>query len=197
MSAAVFTLDGLILAGGRATRLGGVDKGLEPVAGKPLIEWSISPLRPLVKRLLINCNRNHPRYQALADQVVEDRRQDFAGPLHGVLSGLEVCQASHLLVLPCDTPLITGAVLQQLIDAARLAPEKITVARSPDGWQPLHVIIPAHYRDDLAQWLSEGNARVRGWYQNHPHQLVECSDQDAFFNLNSDQERAQLLEKLR
>ena len=191
-----FTLDGLILAGGRATRLGGIDKGLEPLAGKPLIEWSIEPLKPLVENLIINCNRNHPRYEALARYVVEDARRDFAGPLHGVLSGLEISQATHLLVLPCDTPRINQTVLQQLIDAARQAPEKITVARTEDGWQPLHVIIPVHHRQNLARWLSEGNAKVRAWYQNHPYQIVECEDRNAFFNLNSEAERQQLLTEI-
>ncbi len=189
MAECAFSLDGLILAGGRATRLGGVDKGLESLAGKTLIEWSISPLRPLVSQLIINCNRNHPRYEALADRVVEDAEPDFAGPLHGVLSGLNVANASHLLVLPCDTPQITPAVLQQLVGAARLAPEKITIARTADGWQPLHVVIPCCYKADLAAWLAEGNAKVRAWYQQHPHQLIECSDSDAFYNLNSEQER--------
>jgi len=186
-----FTLDGLILAGGRATRLGGVDKGLQPLDGKALIEWTLTPLRPLVDTLIINCNRNHPRYEQLADRVVEDANQDFAGPLHGVLSGLRVSRASHLLVLPCDTPQITAAVLAELIEAARRQPDQITIARTTDGWQPLHVIVPCHYQANLAAWLAEGNAKVRAWYQQHPHQLIEFSDTHAFYNLNSHQELQQ------
>ncbi|MCV6587911.1 MAG: molybdenum cofactor guanylyltransferase [Marinobacterium sp.] len=197
MNTADFSLDGVILAGGRATRLGSVDKGLELLGNRALIEWSIAPLRPRVQQLIINCNRNHPRYEALADQVVEDLRDEdnqlrFAGPLHGVLSAMAVSQASHLLVLPCDTPRITPGVLDLLISAATQAPEKITVARSPDGLQPLHVIIPLCYRQQLADWLRLGNAKVRAWYQQHPWQQVFCQDGDAFFNLNSDNERQQL-----
>ncbi|MBY4676007.1 molybdenum cofactor guanylyltransferase MobA [Marinobacterium arenosum] len=188
MSSLPFTVDGLILAGGRGERLGGVDKGLQPLQGKPLIDWTLDVLRPQVAQLLINCNRNPEQYRPRADRLVSDARTDFAGPLHGVLSGLQASSASHLLVLPCDTPLLTGEVLGRLIEAARETPEQIIIAATEQGWQPLHVVIPQQYQGDLAAWLAEGNAKVRSWYQRHPHRLIAFGDEPAFHNVNSPEE---------
>lgn len=182
-----FSLDGVILAGGRAERLGGLDKGLEYYRDKRLIDWAQAAIRPLVKQLLISCNRHHAEYQPFADTLVSDQQADFPGPLHGVLSAMQSSDSSHLLVMPCDTPHIVAAELAQLVSTAQQAPNAIVIAATPDGLQPLHCVIPRQYQHDLASWLSAGNARVQQWYKQHPLIKVEFTSAP-FRNLNRHQD---------
>lgn len=182
-----FSLDGVILAGGRAERLGGVDKGLEYYRNRQLIDWAQTAIRPLVKQLLISCNRHHAEYQPFADTLVRDQQADFPGPLHGVLSAMQASLSSHLLVMPFDTPLISTNELTQLVSAAQQTPDAIVIAATPDGLQPLHCVIPCQYQHDLTNWLAAGNARVQQWYKQHPLIKVEFAS-TAFRNLNHQQD---------
>jgi len=98
-------ITGLLLAGGRALRMGGIDKGLIPFQGKPLIEHAINRLGPQVANLVINANRNQTVYSQYGYPIVADENQDYAGPLAGYLAGLKVCNTPYLMTAPCDSPL--------------------------------------------------------------------------------------------
>lgn len=183
MVADKFILDGAILAGGQAVRLGGVDKGLVSFRHKPLIAHVSSVMRPLIETLYISCNRNNDEYQPYADHLVHDQQMGYPGPLHGVLSILFKSEASHILLCPCDTPLITEKELGTLIKTAQQNPDAIVMAKTEDGPQPLHCIIPTNLEQNLSGWLAEGNARVRQWYKSNNLIEVEFPD-EPFLNLN-------------
>lgn len=182
-------LTAVILAGGQGQRMGGRDKGLVEFRDRPMIGHTIELVRPYVDSLIISCNRNEPRYQALADKTVVDPLDDFQGPLAGILAGLKACDTELLLVLPCDTPLLSNEILERLLAAARAKPDHITVLAESGGLHPLHSVIPANLCADLEQWLSGGQRAVQRWMRNHPFQLVDISDMsEQLYNLNTQQE---------
>src|SRR5690606_37051954 len=102
-SSPAFLVSGVILAGGRATRMGGDDKGWVPLAGTPLIQHVLTRLRPQVDEVLINANRSQARYRQLAP-VIGDAQADFQGPLAGMLAGLTAARHDWVLFVPCDGP---------------------------------------------------------------------------------------------
>lgn len=169
--------------------MGGRDKGLVEFRDRPMIGHTIELVRPHVDSLIISCNRNEPRYQALADKTVVDPLDNFQGPLAGILAGLKVCETELLLVLPCDTPLLSNEILERLLTAARAKPDHITVLAESGGLHPLHAVIPANLCADLEQWLSGGQRAVQRWMRNHPFQLVDISEMsEQLYNLNTQQE---------
>lgn len=169
--------------------MGGRDKGLVEFRDRPMIGHTIELVRPHVDSLIISCNRNELRYQSLADKTVVDPLDDFQGPLAGILAGLKACDTELLLVLPCDTPLLSNEILERLLAAARAKPDHITVLAESGGLHPLHAVIPANLCADLEQWLSGGQRAVQRWMRNHPFQLVDISDMsEQLYNLNTQQE---------
>lgn len=169
--------------------MGGKDKGLVAFRDRPMIGHTIDLVRPYVDSLVISCNRNEPRYQALADRTVIDPLDDFQGPLAGILAGLKVCESSRLLVLPCDTPLLSSALLDRLLAAAGEKTDHITVLAEGEKLHPLHSVIPAGLSDDLATWLQGGQRAVQRWMRSHPFQTVDISDlAEQLYNLNTPQE---------
>ena len=105
---------GVVLAGGRATRMGGVDKGLVPVNGRPMIEWVIDVLRPQVAHVLVNANRNLDRYREFGHAVIDDGDDEFRGPLAGIASGLRAASSEYVAFAPCDSPLVCGDLVARL-----------------------------------------------------------------------------------
>mgnify|MGYP001325965682 CR=1 FL=1 len=182
-------LSAVILAGGQGQRMGGRDKGLVEFRDRPMIGHTVELVRPHVDSLIISCNRNEPRYQTLADKTVVDPLDDFQGPLAGILAGLSVCETELLLVLPCDTPLLSDELLARLFAAAADKPDYITVLAEGDEWHPLHSVIPAKHSADLERWLEGGQRAVQRWMRTHPFQLVDISDlSEQLYNLNTPQE---------
>jgi molybdopterin-guanine dinucleotide biosynthesis protein A len=113
-------ITGLILAGGRGTRMGSVDKGLQLLGGRPLFERTLDRLEPQVGPILISANRHRDRYAASGHRVVEDRVDDHAGPLAGLQAGLAACETAFLAAVPCDAPFfrtIVGSDLDAFLDA--------------------------------------------------------------------------------
>ena len=129
------TITGLILAGGRARRMGGQDKGLIPLAGRPLIAWVIAALQPQVGRILISANRNQADYAALGFPVIEDEAggaelAGFQGPLAGIAAAMTLAETPWLLTLPCDAPLPPADLASRLATALVHGLADITGARS-------------------------------------------------------------------
>ncbi|MBT8765154.1 molybdenum cofactor guanylyltransferase MobA [Metapseudomonas boanensis] len=129
----------LLLSGGRGQRMGGRDKGLIEWQGRPLIAWLHERVRPLTDDLIISCNRNADRYCAWADQLVQDDSPDFPGPLAGIRAGLAAARHDHLLILPCDAPLLDRELLDALLNAAG---ERPVMLRQGDFWEPLFSVLP-------------------------------------------------------
>lgn len=145
----------LLLAGGRGARMGGMDKGLLPWKGKPLIAHVHDVVRPFTDDLIISCNRNRQSYRAYADQLVEDSQKDFPGPLAGVLAGLAVAHHPWLLILACDAPRIDTALIRTLLDARPASCSALMVQQ--DGqWQPMFSLIPQTLLPALQHDWDEG-----------------------------------------
>jgi molybdenum cofactor guanylyltransferase len=130
---------GLVLAGGQGRRMGGIDKGLAPFHGRPLVAHVVERLRPQVERLLISANRNIEAYTAFGE-VVTDRVADFAGPLAGLDAGLHACAAPLLVTVPCDAPFLPADLVARLAAARAAADADVAIART--GTQ-VHPVLPS------------------------------------------------------
>jgi len=125
-------ITGLILAGGRGSRMGGVDKGLQNFRGMPLALHALMRLSPQVGSVMINANRNLSAYESFGMPVWPDGLADYAGPLAGFLCGLERCETPWLLTVPCDTPLFPADLASRLAAAAAIQGADIAMASAPE-----------------------------------------------------------------
>ena len=186
-------ITGLILAGGRAQRMGGIDKGLIPFHGKPLIESAIARFQNQVSSIIINANRNITKYAAYGYPVMMDETPDFSGPLAGFSAGLKVCQTPFLLTSPCDSPLLP-------IDlASRLAKEMVAgdyqlvyaSSKESDGkvWaQPVFCLMRTNLQESLEGFLQKGDLKIDRWFKELHSSTVVFDDAQAFANVNTPEE---------
>ena len=183
---------GVILAGGRATRMGGVDKGLVPIHGRPMIAWVIDALRPQVSDVLINANRNHDRYGEFACPVIDDGDSEFRGPLAGMISAMQVARTPYIAVVPCDSPLIGGELVERLYAAAASSGSPIAAAHDGERLQPVFALLSCDLLEDLAGYLDDGERKIDRWYDRHGYVTVDFSDvAETFANINApDDKRA-------
>jgi len=183
---------GVILAGGRATRMGGVDKGLVQIGGRPMIAWVVDTLRSQVADVLINANRNHDSYRGFGCDVVDDGDSEFRGPLAGMVSGMRAARTPYIAVVPCDSPLLHGSLVQRLHDAARASGAPIAAAHDGDRLQPVFALLSCELLDDLAGYLDDGERKIDRWYARHGYESVDFSDvAESFANINApDDKRA-------
>ncbi|MDH3862388.1 MAG: molybdenum cofactor guanylyltransferase [Gammaproteobacteria bacterium] len=188
---------GVILAGGKATRMGGVDKGLVPINGRPMIAWVIDALRPQVTDLLINANRSHDRYRDFGCAVIDDGDSDFRGPLAGMVSGMRAARTPYIAVVPCDSPLIGAELVQRLYAAAASSGAPIAVAHDGERLQPVFALLSRDLLDDLAGYLDEGERKIDRWYARHGYERVDFSDvAESFANINAPDDKRALEEAL-
>jgi molybdopterin-guanine dinucleotide biosynthesis protein A len=175
---------GLILAGGRATRMGGVDKGLQPLQGRPLVAHVIERLLPQVQALMISANRYLDDYAAFGHPVLSDPPGlEFAGPLAGMLAGLAALPGdAWLLTAPCDSPHLPADLAERLLAAAR--PHGLAFA-SAGREHPTHALLHTRLRAPLAAHLQAGGRQVLGWMRSQPHGIACFSDEAAFANFNT------------
>jgi molybdopterin-guanine dinucleotide biosynthesis protein A len=185
---------GLILAGGRGSRMGGVDKGLQNFNGMPLALHALLRLQPQVAGVMINANRNLSAYEAFGVPVWPDVLADYAGPLAGFLTGLERCETRWLVTVPCDTPLFPGNLVERLLRAAQAHNAEIAIAagREEDGQlhpQPVFALIGAGLLESLVRFTSDGGRKVDAWTAQHKAAIVPFDepgdDPRAFFNVNT------------
>ena len=194
-------ITGIILAGGRGSRMGGVDKGLQLFNGTPLIQHAIDRLRPQVGQLLINANRHLAIYQALGLPVLVDDLADFAGPLAGFLVGLTHCQSPYLATVPCDTPCFPTDLIDRLAKALVSADADIAMASSPDAsgvlcHQPVFCLLKRELLASLQAFTSDGGRKIGAWAAQHalvrvPFNLAHDRP-DAFYNANTSADLIQL-----
>ncbi|MGE4532804.1 molybdenum cofactor guanylyltransferase MobA [Halomonas sp.] len=184
-------LTGLILAGGQGRRMGGVDKGLVPFAGRPLVAHVRERLAGRVGELLVNANRSQDAYAAYADRVIEDAEGGYQGPLMGIYSGLRAARTPWLLVVPCDTPALPADLVTRLV--AAIGDADIAVAGDGERLHPVVALIRTALADDLAAALAEGERKIDRWYARHAWVRVDFSaGPAAFANLNTDDEKRRL-----
>jgi len=190
-------ITGLLLAGGRATRMGGQDKGLIDLAGRPLAAHVLERLEPQVDAVLINANRHAERYAALGARVVPDPLAGFLGPLAGVLAGLEAAPGGLVATLPCDSPFVPGDLVARMHAALARTGAEIAVATDGERRQPVFMLLQAGLAGDLRAWLEQGGRKIDAWYAGHRVVDVDFSDAaDTFININTPEERDAAAERL-
>lgn len=198
-------ITGLVLAGGRATRFGGADKGLEKFLGQPLAQAALQRLAPQVGPLAISANRHLDEYARFGVPVWSDTLADFPGPLAGMLSGLEHIRTQWLLTVPCDSPRFPPDLVSRLGQAIMRDKSRCAFAAAPDpasGEQRLHPVFCLLHRSlraSLDACLAAGEHRVMHWLRGQPHSIVTFDlpgdDANAFANTNTPQD-LRLLEAL-
>ena len=177
---------GCILAGGFGRRLGGIDKGLVPLAGLPLVAHVIARFAPQVDTLLLSVNRNHSLYRAHCAQLVYDTMAGAAGPLAGIAAALAVTRTPWLAVVPCDSPFLPTGLVATLKRAITQKTADIAVARTADGLQPVFALIATSLTSSLLDYLAQGGRKTDTWYAQHA--LVEVDykhERSAFTNINT------------
>ncbi len=197
-------ITGLILAGGRGSRMGGVDKGLQMFNGVPMAMHALMRLSPQVGHMLINANRNLAAYESFGVPVVVDSVPDFAGPLAGILAGLEQCQTPYLLTAPCDSPFVpvdlAATLSKALVEAGARIAMPVTLEPDENGQprrqvQPVFCLFDASLADDLTVYLQQGGRKIEAWTARHPCVEVVFDDAAAFANINTLAELRQLAER--
>jgi molybdopterin-guanine dinucleotide biosynthesis protein A len=180
---------GIILAGGQGRRMGGVDKGLQPLRGRPMVAWVIERFAPQVDEVLINANQNLERYGALGHRVIPDTIQGYAGPLAGLHRGLT--EAAHELVatVPCDSPFLPRDLVARLRAALERNAAEIAVAKTGEQAHPVFCLCRRSVAPGLAGFLAGGGRKIDAWYANL--KVVEVAFDDnpgAFSNVNTQSE---------
>ncbi len=189
-------ITGLVLAGGRGSRMGGVDKGLQNHRGVPLALHALLRLQLQVGALMINANRNISAYEAFGAPVWHDPIENFAGPLAGFLAGLEHCETPWMVTVPCDTPDFPEDLVARLAEAAERDDAEIAYATTlEDGREqshPVFCLLRHELSESLVAFLHGGGRKIDAWFGQHKAVGVRFPDPSAFFNANTAAELAQL-----
>jgi len=198
-------ITGIILAGGRGNRMGGVDKGLQNFNGMALALHTLMRLSPQVSEVMVNANRNLSAYESFGVAVWPDANADFAGPLSGFLVGLERCETPYLLTVPCDTPRFPLDLASRLAQALEANHAEIAMAAGFETdaqghqtirTQPVFCLIRRELLESLVRFTHGGGRKIDAWTAQHKTTIVNF-DQDtddvfAFSNVNTTQELVNL-----
>lgn len=189
---------GVILSGGRGSRMGGVDKGLLPFRGRAMLEWVLDRIEPQVAEVLISANQNLDRYLAFGHPVLTDRISGFAGPLAGLHAGLCVARCELVMMVPCDSPFLPLDLVQRMTDALESAGADIAVARSGERRHSAFCLCRVSVLDELAAFLDSGERKVDAWYASSANvsEVLFNDRDDSFHNINTPEE-LRALEALR
>ena len=183
-----------VLAGGKGRRMGGEDKGLVELAGRPMVAHVIDRLRSQAGTLLINANRNRERYAEITGcQVVADREDGYAGPLAGMASAMEAAGARFLLTAPCDAPLVPEHLGPRLYETLVDERAQLSVAHDGARLQPVFALIDSVLLESLLAYLRSGERKIDRWYAQHRMAAADFSDvPQSFSNINTPEERLAL-----
>ncbi len=193
-------ITGLILAGGRGSRMGGVDKGLQNHQGMSLAMHAVLRLGGQVGSLMINANRNLGAYESMGVPVWPDSLADYAGPLAGFLTGLEHCETPYLVTVPCDSPNFPDDLVQRLAQALSAEDAEIAMAASYEmegdaprlQVQPVFCLMKSELIESLVRFTQSGQRKIDKWTAMHRCVLVPFDDGQAFANANTLEELQQL-----
>ena len=182
-------ITGVILAGGLGRRMGGIDKGLQELRGRPLVAWVVERLAPQVDELLINANQNGERYAAFGHRVVPDQIPDFAGPLAGLHAALSAATHPLVATAPCDSPFLPGDLVSRLFSALTANAADLAVARTFEQAHPVFCLCKREVLPHLTEFLAGGGRKIDRWYATLKVVEVAFDDEDdAFENINTREE---------
>ncbi|MBQ0131909.1 MAG: molybdenum cofactor guanylyltransferase MobA [Comamonas sp.] len=194
-------ITGMVLAGGRGSRMGGIDKGLQPFQGTPLAQHVLQRLQPQVGACMINANRNLDTYASFGVPVHADTLADYAGPLAGFVSGLMHCTSPWLLTVPCDSPRLPMDLAQRMAHTAHQHGADIVLAAAPEAGrdgtlqlraQPVFALLHTRLLGSLQDFIQGGGRKIDSWTAQHTQALcafdLPSDDVYAFANANTLQE---------
>ncbi len=188
-------ITGLVLAGGRGSRMGDVDKGLQSFRGEPMVSHVIQRLAPQVGTLMINANRNLETYRQFDVPVWPDKLEGFAGPLAGLQAGLLHCQTQYLVTAPCDSPFLPTDLVVRLSNALVAQNADLAVAVTVEGDtrqpHPVFCLLKTSLLPHLNEFLQSGKRRIDAWYASLNIAEVIFDDEAAFRNINTLEELQQ------
>ncbi len=177
---------GVILAGGRARRMNNRDKGLVNFKGRPMVSYAIAALAPVVDYVLINANRNIDQYRQFGWPVISDQTDNFDGPLAGILTAMIHADADILVVIPCDSPLITTEHLQKLLLTCSENNADVAVAFDGTRLHPVILAVRAGLQASLQDYLADGQHKVTDWLTRQNLVQVDFSNEpEIFCNVNT------------
>jgi molybdopterin-guanine dinucleotide biosynthesis protein A len=187
----ILDVTGLVLAGGMGRRMGGVDKGLVELDGKPMVAHVIARLAPQVGDVLVNANQNAERYASFGYRVVPDVLGGFAGPLAGLHAGMTAACSAFVATVPCDSPFVPTDLVARLVAALERAHAQLAVARTFDQPHPVFALVRRDVLPNLAAFLEGGGRKIDAWYGALAAVEVNFDDEaDAFRNINTAEELA-------
>jgi molybdenum cofactor guanylyltransferase len=191
-------ITGVILAGGRASRMGGEDKGLLRVGEWAMVEHVMRALRPQVSDLFINANRNLDRYREFGPTVISDLVEGYCGPLAGMASAMSVARTPWVLTAPCDSPFICHDLAARLYAGLQQTQAQIAIAKSAgDQLEPVFALIDRTLLPSLLNYLNAGDRKIDRWYAQHAMTTVDFSDEPRMFlNLNTPQDLSAAIAQL-
>jgi molybdopterin-guanine dinucleotide biosynthesis protein A len=182
---------GLILAGGQGRRMGGVDKGLQPLRGRPMVAWVLERLAPQVTEVIVNANQNQAEYARLGCRVVGDEIGGFAGPLAGLQAGLKANVHPFLVTVPCDSPFLPLDLVKRLHAALVANHADLAVAKTGNQPHPVFSLVRESLAGHLTKFLEGGGRKIDAWYAALKVVEVPFDDQpDAFSNINTPEDLA-------
>ncbi len=191
-------ITGIILAGGRARRMGGQDKGLIQLARKPMIEYVLNAIEPQVDAIIINANRNQKVYGKYGYPVVADQIGGYCGPLAGMASGLQAAKTPFIVTAPCDTPLIPDDLVHKLYSILQDEDAEICTAHANGRLQPVFTLMKSELLSSMLDFLNSGERKIDKWFEKHRLAIADFSEQaETFININSAEELAAIELKLK
>ena len=186
------SITGVVLAGGLGRRMGGVDKGLRVLRGRPMVAWVIERFAPQVAELLINANQNADVYAGFGHRVIPDLIGGYAGPLAGLHAALAAASHPLIATAPCDSPFLPMDVVARLHAALDAKDAQLAVAKTGSQAHPVFCLCRREVLPHLEKFLADGGRKIDAWYASL--KMVEVSFDDvaaAFSNINSPQELAE------
>ena len=177
-------MSGIVLAGGLGRRMGGVDKGLQPLRGKAMVEHVLARLLPQVDEILINANQNTETYAKFGHRVIADDIGGFAGPLAGLHAGLKAARNPLVVTVPCDSPFLPADLVSRL--NREMKDHDISVAKTGAQAHPVFALVRKSVLQNLEAFLAGGGRKIDAWYSSLKHVEVLFDDEaDAFRNINT------------
>jgi molybdenum cofactor guanylyltransferase len=182
-------ITGVVLAGGQGRRMGGVDKGLILLQGRPFIEWVLARFSPQVDEVLINANQNLEQYARFGYRVIPDEIGGFAGPLAGLHRGLAEAQHELVATVPCDSPFLPEDLVERLHKGLTAAKAQLAVAKTFTQAHPVFCLCRRDVLGHLSEFLNSGGRKIDVWYATL--RVVEVpfdAQAEAFSNINTREE---------
>jgi molybdopterin-guanine dinucleotide biosynthesis protein A len=181
------SITGIVLAGGQGRRMGGVDKGLQLLHGKPMVAQVLARLTPQVQEIVINANQNLDAYGRFGHRVARDDIGGFAGPLAGLHAGMKAASHPLVVTVPCDSPFLPLDLVSRL--KSKMADLDLAVAKTGDQPHPVFSLVKRDLVTNLENFLASGGRKIDAWYGSLKFVEVLFDDEaDAFRNINTREE---------